>query len=373
MFTQPYYTDEDRRLAAMLPFESFLAASVADLPTDAVEAVIVNRPDERFGFLHETAIIEFEGVLYAAWYSCPERELHGYTPICEKRSSDSGKTWSELSVICGDPSEKILYCPPVFAADGGRLYLFVNQMVSGDHMHSLDLYVLDRAAGRFARLWSRPIPFKLNTNAVRLPDGRRMLPGRIAEPDGFPNTPAVLLSDDGRPDTDWRLVKIMENGNLPDGSALRHPEISVIECGGVLRMFCRDDARQVPLFFRSDDLGETWSGPIAHDIPIAASKIFCGTLPDGRHYLIANIDRPDRSRLAIYFTEPGEVRFGRRMLLFDGRLPHSEEPATACHYPAACEANGKLYVIATLNYKAAAPVKRRGAVLFIIDLRAALG
>ncbi len=374
MHTQPFYTDADIRLASLLPSESFLADKVTDLPADTVERIIVNPPDEEFGFLHEAAIIEFGGVLYAAWYNCPVYELNGYTPICERRSTDGGRTWSERRVICGDPGGKILYCPPVFGIDGGRLYLFVNQMVAPDHIHALDLYVLNPETDRFEKLWSRPVPFKLNTNAVRLSGGKRMLPGRVGVLDGFPNTPAVLLSadgrsDDGRLDTEWRLVRIMKNGDLPDGSALVHPEISVIENRGVLWMFCRDDARRVPLVFRSGDGGETWSGPMAHDIPIIASKIYCGTLTGGRNYLIANIDKGDRSRLAVYFSEKGSVRFTKRMILFDGSLPGANCTTTACHYPAACEANGKLYVLATLNYDS---FTRRGAVLFVVDLHDAL-
>ena len=58
-------------------------------------------------------------------------------------SDDGGKTWSELRIVCEDPSGKILYCPPVYAIDGDRLYMFVNQMAAPDHIHSLDLYVLN--------------------------------------------------------------------------------------------------------------------------------------------------------------------------------------------------------------------------------------
>ena len=42
------YSPEDRRLASLLPSVSFLADTIADLPTDAVETVIVNPPDEEF-------------------------------------------------------------------------------------------------------------------------------------------------------------------------------------------------------------------------------------------------------------------------------------------------------------------------------------
>jgi hypothetical protein len=236
-------------------------------------------------------------------------------------------------------------------------------MVAADRMHALELYVLNTETDRFELLWSRPIPFKLNTNVVTLPNGKLMLPGRIAELDGFPNTPAVLISDDGKIDTQWRLVKIAENGDLPDGKKLVHPELSVMCVENILYMFCRNDQRKVPLVYISKDFGETWSGLQGHDIPYISSKIYAGNLSDGRKYLVCNVDKLDRSRLAVYFTEKGSDLFRYRMVLFDQEtteIPH----ASACHYPAACEADGKLYVIATINYE----WSRRGAVLFTIDL-----
>ena len=50
-------------------------------------------------------------------------------------------------------------------------------------MHSLDLYVLNKKSDLFERLWSRPIPFKLNIDVVHLTNGKLMLPGRLAELD----------------------------------------------------------------------------------------------------------------------------------------------------------------------------------------------
>ena len=120
-------------------------------------------------------------------------------------------------------------------------------MVAPDHIHSLDLYILDDETNKFELLWSRPVPFKLNTNVVTLPNGKLMLPGRTRELDGFPNTPAVLISDSSKIDTEWQLVKIAENGQLPNGAELCHPEISVICAEDVLYMFNINDKRKVPL------------------------------------------------------------------------------------------------------------------------------
>ena len=104
-------------------------------------------------------------------------------------------------------------------------------MVSADHMHALNLYVFCEETDCFKKLWSRPIPFKINTNVVTLANGKLMLPGRCCQLDSFPNTPAVLISDSGKIDAEWRLVKIAKNGDLPNGTVYRHPEIIAAEHG----------------------------------------------------------------------------------------------------------------------------------------------
>lgn len=354
-----FYDYDDMLLAVKIGCTKFLNKDIRIITQD-IPSIPVCVPDNNFKFLHEAAIIEYHGILYTSWYQCPEKELQGYTPICGKRSFDNGKTWSDLEVICEDKSEKILYCPPVYGICDDKLYMLVNQMVAPDHIHSLDLYILNDKTDKFELLWSRPIPFKLNTNIVTLPNGKLMLPGRIGELDGFPRTPAVLISDSGKIDTQWRLVKIAENGNLPDGSILIHPEISVICAEDVLYMFNRNDQRKVPLFYVSNDFGETWSDVRAHDIPYVSTKVYCGDLSDGRHYIICNPDKSNRSKLSIYFTENQSMKFTKQLVIFDADYPWG-----TMHYPAACEYDGYLYIIATKGY----PNHERGAELFKINLK----
>ena len=361
-YIHDFYGYNDILLAAKMPYMSFIDENVTEIKTD-VDVNLVHKPDETFGFLHEAAIIEYHGVLYASWYNCPVFELKGFTPICEKRSYDGGKTWTDLKIICEDRSGKILYCPPVYGICGDRLYMFVNQMVAPDHIHSLDLYVLGEN-GEYELLWSRPIPFKLNTNVVALPDGKFILPGRMGELDGFPTTPAVLINDKGDMEGEWRLVKVRENGILADGESLEHPETTLIISGERLYMFNRNDQRRVPLLYFSDDFGESWSEGYSHDIPYVSSKIYTGALSDGRKYLIANMVNDNgynRTRLEIYFTKVNSDKFSSKITLFNKKISCMEE-ATICHYPCAYESDGFLYVIASLGRE------KRGAVLFKIKL-----
>lgn len=362
VFLHSFYGFHDMLLATKMASVRFMDENILELDFDT-EMISVHEPDERFGFLHESAIIEYHGVLYASWYNCPKTELKGYTPICGKRSYDSGKTWTDLEILCEDKSEKIMYCPPVYGICDDKLYMLVNQMVAPDHIHSLDLYVLNNKTDKFELLWSRPIPFKLNTNVVTLPNGKLMLPGRIGELDGFPNTPAVLISDSGRIDAEWRVVKIAENGDLADGKKLVYPEISVMCVENTLYMFNRNDQRRVPLVYFSKDFGETWSNALSHDIPYVSSKIYAGNLSDGRNYLVANIDEFDRSKLAIYFTDKSSKIFNKRIILFDKNTSNIKN-TTACHYPCVFESDDKLYIITTVNYE----WSRRGALLFVLKL-----
>lgn len=338
-----YFDEEDRKMYDLIPGLqmvdgidfSKLAAS------DRVETSVIHYPEDEYTFLHECAGISYHGTIFAAWYNNAGFELLGRTPIRERRSYDGGRTWSDLRVIADDETEKILYCPPVFGICDDTLYLLLNEMVSADHIHALDLYRFNEETEAFEFLWSRPLPFKLNTNVIPLANGKLMLAGRIAELDGFPNTPAVLISDSGKIDAEWRLVKIAENGDLPGGSRYIHPETCPIVNGHEVIMFNRDDQRKVPVVYLSFDDGETWSDVMSLDIPFSNSKIYAGTLSNGRNYVIGNL-YPGRSRLMLLLTEPGEAKFTKGLLLQDGYSEELGFGGNQWSYPVCFEDNGRL-------------------------------
>lgn len=357
-----HYNKNDLALYKLLPQEKLLDGVTPQELDFCPEAQTyeVHFPTSEYSFLHETAVIEYHGVLFASWYNNHGVELSGRTPLRGRKSTDGGKSWSEVETYADDATGRIKYCPPVYGICDDKLYMLVNEMyIKPDHMHALNLYIYDEENDKFKFLWSRPIPFKLNTNVYKLSNGKLMLPGRIAKPDGFPNTPAVLISDSGKIDAEWRLVKIQENGDLPDGSQLEHPELSAITDGENITMFCRDDYRNVPLIYKSADSGESWSGPYSHDIPFSNSKIYSGTLKNGRNYVIGNL-YPGRSKLAIFFTKPYEKSFSSGYILQNGKS-NLLGYGNTWHYPCAYEANGMLYVIYSADSD-----KGRGAVITAI-------
>lgn len=361
-----FFKENDQKLFSMIPEQKFLGDidPFALTLSDAVSTYEVHRPTDEYRFLHEAAIIEFKGVLYASWYNNGKVEQHGRCPIRGRRSKDGGKTWTDVEVIADDPTAEILYCPPIYGICDGKLYMLINEMVGADDMHALDLYVLDEEQDKFVELWSRPIPFKLNTNVCKLPNGKLMLPGRIAEMDSFPVTPAVLISDSGKMDAEWRLVKIAEDGFLPNGDEYEHPECSAIILGDTVYMFCRNDHSIVPIVYVSKDNCETWE-IFSQDIPFSSSKIYAGTLSDGRNYVIGNI-MPDRRKLAIFFAEKGTMKFDKGFLLADNKF-YKDYNGVQWSYPTAYEYDGKLYVI----YSGTIDMfdqDCRGAMLAVIDL-----
>lgn len=359
----------------MLDFESFRG----DLDIDqlsyypAVTTVPLHLPDEEYLFQHENAIIIWHGIIFCAWYNCPENELAGFTPIRGKFSRDGGKSWSKTEILVSDPDGKLICCPPVFGICDDELYLLANTMVGADLIHSMEFYKFDPTDEKFHFLKSEPLPFKLNTNVFHLDNGKLLLPGRIAEPDGFPATPAVLIADSGKIDGKWRLVKIQPDKFLPDGAELRNPEITPVIQHNIITIFCRNDHRDVPIFYRSMDFGETWSKVMEHDIPFADSKIYSGTLSDRRNYLIGNITPPEsgkslfdkRDKLAFFLSEPDTLNFNQGWLLRDG---YDKELALypQWSYPMADEYDGKLYVIYSMSSDG--DQSHRGAMLSIIDL-----
>lgn len=308
---------------------------------------IIQRPDDEFKFLHDCMIVEFKKTLYAAWYNCPEGEMVGRSVIRGRHSDDGGKTWSGISVFAEDKTDTYMYVPPAFAVCDDSLYLFVTRMVGLDMVQDVEIFRLDEATRTFKSVRIIGIPFLPNTNALRMSDGKMIIAGRGADiPGEMPLFPAVLISDSGKVDAPWRLVKIYPSKTLPDGVNFQFPETAIIVDGPEITAFTRNDREAVPVVFISRDCGETWSEPMTHGLPVGRAKMYAGKLSDNRRFLVSNIENCGRNKLVLFLTEKNSRIFSECIVIRNGN-DTTLNATPEWSYPAAIEYDSKLYVIYT--------------------------
>lgn len=314
---------------------------------DNIVTQIIQRPDDEFKFLHDCMIVEFKKTLYAAWYNCPEGEMVGRSVIRGRHSNDGGKTWSGISIFVEDKTDTYMYVPPAFAVCNDSLYLLVTRMVGLDMVQDVEIFRLDEATRTFKSVMMIDIPFLPNTNAFRMSNGRLIIAGRCADiPGEMPLFPAVLISDSGRIDAPWRLVKIYPSKTLPDGVDFQFPETAVIVDGAEITAFTRNDREAAPVMFISRDCGETWSNPMTHDLPVGRAKMYAGKLSDNRRFLVSNLETSGRNKLVLFLTKKNSKMFSEYLVIRNGN-DAGLDATPEWSYPAAIEYDSKLYVIYT--------------------------
>jgi hypothetical protein len=314
---------------------------------------MIARPDSNYRFLHDCVITGFHNTLYAAWYNCPETEIADQSVIRGRYSTDKGQTWSDVKCFAQDSTNRMMYVPPAFGQADDRLFLYVSRMTGHDQVHDILIFKLDEAAHHFTKVDSISIPFIINTTVTKLDNGTMIAGGRRAnKPGELPLIPAVLISDSGSPLGPWRVADLQNNSSNPDGTAFQYPETGLIANGSTVTAIVRGEQSR-PLVYHSQDFGNTWSKPTFIDFPFSGqSKITCGTLSDGRDYIIGNAEGYDREKLVIAFREKGGKSFTKAYLLQNGnnaKLNASPEWS----YPTAWESDNRLYVIYTSEKKAA--------------------
>lgn len=317
---------------------------------EGLAKVMVHRAGEdRYGFLHDTAIVSHEGTLFAAWYNCPSGEIVGESLIRGRRSTDDGLTWSPPEVIAADRDGRgLFYVPVSFLSHRGALYAFVSTMVGHDLVTGCEAFRLDKET-RTSWEPCGPVagPFLPNCAPVLMHDGRLIMAGRVAaHPGELPLTPAVAIGDAENPVSTWAIVPLVPIEREKAAFDLPYPETTVIVERDEIIALVRND-RGNALLFRSTDGARTWSGPHAHTFPIGAARIYAGTLSTGQRYLLSNTPTPGyRELLTLAVTPPNKPTFSRIWKLHDG--PSKELAAgPEWSYPCAIEHDAKLHVVCT--------------------------
>ncbi len=318
-------------------------------------------------FLHDVTIAAHEGRIYIAWYNSTDAEICGSSLIRGRHSDDDGKTWSEPFSIVGkiDSAEEHFVPANLFIHDG-YLHATITEM-TGKNMTS-SVHLFRKGEGdTWSRVGQIQHGFICNTPPIRLPDdptgvsstSRYISPAWMPMKNSTPAFPAVLLSQGDDISAEWEPVLLFDPLN-PASPRIRCPETTLRVDGNRVFAFVRNDTGPAWVF-SSDDFGRTWSSP-QHFAPMSVgnSKLFAGTLSDGRRYLIYNEDRGyfERSLLVVAFTAPGESQYSKVYKLFDGVEPAFDR-GSKWFYPCAVEQDGFLFVACTLQE----PSDQRSAVL----------
>ena len=317
------------------------------VPLEGAQHTIIHRAGaDRYGFLHDAAVVVHGDTLFAAWYNCPEGEIEGEACIRYRTSDDGGNTWSEPGMLAYDREQRgVFYVPVAFLSTGRSLYAYVANMTGHDDVTQCEVFEL--VGNTFVSRGFIADRFLPNCAPVRMPNGDYIMAGRCAPcPGAKPMIPAVAVSKGEALTKPWRMVRLLPAGSLPDGRMLPYPETTVfVGEKGILALVRNDHG--TALAFESGDNGETWAGPFQQDLPFGAAKMYAGALSTGQRYVIGNVPTGNyRDLLAIAVSRPGEPGFSEMRQLrrgYDNRLQAGPEWS----YPCAVEHKGALYVAYT--------------------------
>lgn len=336
------------------------SAPAAKEHVKGLRAQIVHRADQEFPFLHDTMIVPLCGRLLMAWYNCSENEIVGRTIIRGRWSEDHGQTWSEPEIICEDVRPEHHMVPVTFTEQDGEIWAYVTRMSS--HDRPTGYVCVQYKQGEWKICEEREEPLLINTLAQET-NGEWIAGGRMAAKVGeLPLVPVVVRATKQSP-APWKAVVLpgpWNEGKYP----LEYPETAVLTDGKQVDAIVRNDAGPAQAF-HSMDAGQTWSQATDAQMSIAPAKMYGGSLPDGRQYLIYNelTEKKDRSRLVLALSRGGNAPFDRVLILADG--PNEALNAGPYwHYPCACVSGNMLHISCT----ASAQTVVRHAALFSIPL-----
>ena len=319
------------------------------LPDQIVHRVI-QRPEKEFRFLLGADIAAFGGTLFCGWGNSRKDENDRHSAMRGRHSSDGGLSWSECERISPPPERGFSCSHGVFFPHNGRLHAFVPQArygraADGDAYPELRTLLMtlspDGVKWEFSGI-AIPEPFWPMAQPHWNASGNCLLPGiRCTGNNAFP---AVAISDGSSLDR-WRIVEIPQPGrprSWGEGGIL----VNGNEVVFVFRNGWENRPRARIAFSR--DGGESWSAAVDTNLQMSPAKPCCGTLSDGRGYLVFNPAPDGRDTLAVALTAPGEHSFRAIRLIRRGKSPAPRYQGfgkvSQWAYPSACEQDGKLWI-----------------------------
>ena len=320
------------------------------------------RPEDNSNkYSHHPSIKFFDGMYYASWSSGEIGEDEPNQCIMYSTSTDL-VTWSKPKILF-EPIEKGVFTNVGFWVDENRLiayggyYEYANNVlaVGENHINTTLFYKTTNDGEAWTEKIDLKLPIVPNFPPKLTKTNKLMMCGNIS----------VALSNKTDGISDWYLIPFPPYENkfkFDDSAAITYLkeeredkvflcEIGVYEHGEKLIALLRSDTDCL-FACESNNNGETWSYPQKTEFTDYHSKFCCGTLNDGRNYVVSNPDSVYcRLPLVLSLSKDGES-FDEQYVLADEMIPMrypSKYKGGYYAYPSCEYIDGKLIVICSVN------------------------
>ncbi len=317
-------------------------------PLDNVEFSVIKPYEfkkDGYRFLHGIALIRHKGQLFASFGRNKGGENTDTEEAHYRISTDGGKTWGPVGLIDSGGSG-VAVSHGQFLSHKGTLWAFhasYRGIMKDLHMKA---YTFDEKNGKWIprgvvsrnNFWS-------SQNPVKMENGSWIMAGFITAG----GNPAAVSISHGNDFTRWDVVVI------PKPAGRMWGESSVIVEGRHIINIARYGETRCAVVSVSDDYGRSWKQSKRSNLPMDNTKLYCGTLSTGQHYLLGTTHAEcsnSRSPLTIAVTHVGEKRFSKIFMIRPSVFPEGpgeSHPKACLAYPHAVEHNGKLYVAYSNN------------------------
>ena len=324
-------------------------------PTSINHHLVFKAQADTAQYNHGAVLFPFKGKLFIQWQSSARDEDAPETKILYSQSNN-GSEWGQAQTLAPARTDALI-TNGGWWSDGETLVAYINVWPNG--MLPKGGYV-EYITSTDGTQWSAPQRLMDNKGNVidgvieqdlkQLPSGRILTaihhqPGLIAAP---------FYTDDVKGISGWTLGAMQNLPHQPGISRELEPSWFLTKQKKPVMIF-RDQASSFTvLASTSDDNGNTWSTPMATNMPDSRAKQSAGNLPDGRAFLINNPSgNKNRAPLTITLSKDGALFDYAYLIRSEGELPpmlyEGKYKRTGYSYPKSLVWNNRIWISYAVN------------------------